>query len=174
MNKSLNIVLVGLMGCGKTSVGKLVATKLNLTFIDIDDIIEKTENKLISKIFETDGETYFRKIEVETIAKYSQYNSQVISTGGGAPQNPLNIENLKSNGILFYLYAPVEVLYKRLLNEIDNRPMLHTENPQNKLMELLNKREPYYLQSHYKIDTSDKTITEVSNELIKIYQGAPV
>lgn len=171
MDKIKNIALIGLMGAGKTSVGKLLAKKLNFVFIDIDSIIEQKELSTIAEIFETKGEHYFRRLEVTTIAEYSDKFTQIISTGGGAPQNPINIENLKKNGLIFYLYAPVNILYNRLLNEIDNRPMLNTDNPLKRLEELLNKREPYYLNATYRIDTIDKTLEQIALEIILLYRN---
>lgn len=167
-----NIVLIGLMGCGKTSTGKLIAESINYEFIDIDQIIEQREGTSISEIFKTKGEPYFRQLEVDTIEEFSQLSNQVISTGGGAPENPANMKNLAHNGIVFYLYAPVDELYKRLISEMTNRPMLKDQNPQQKLQLLLERRESYYLKADYKIDTSYKTLEEISKEIISIFNGA--
>lgn len=166
MNRKPNIVLIGLMGAGKTSTGKILSTRLNYSFIDIDSIIEEREQCLISQIFETKGEAYFRRIETSTIIEFSEHQNLVISTGGGAPENNENIKHLKNNGILFYLYAPVDELFNRLTSEMSNRPMLFTANPQEKLSELLKRREPFYLKADFKIDTTNKTLEEVANSIL--------
>jgi shikimate kinase len=174
MTYNKNIALIGLMGAGKTSVGKLLAKNLGYNFIDIDDLIELKEKMKISEIFKIRGENYFRQIETQTIKDFSKNSNQVISTGGGAPQNPDNLKTLKSSCFVVYLYAPVTVLYERLLNEIDNRPMLHTENPKQKLHELLEKREPYYLKADIKVDTANKTPGEVVSDIIACFSGGNV
>lgn len=169
--KNKNIVLIGLMGCGKTSTGKLIAEMTHYKFIDIDDIIEKREGTSISKIFQDKGEPYFRDLEVQTIEEFSKQSNQVISTGGGAPENPVTMNNLSHNGIVFYLYAPASELYKRLLNEMGNRPMLKDKNPEEKLQSLLKRREPCYLKANFKIDTSHKSLESVSKEVISKFNG---
>lgn len=160
-----NIVLVGLMGAGKTTVGKCLAQKIGYDFIDIDEIIETNAKIKISEIFKSHGEEHFRHLETQTIKSFETKEKCIISIGGGAMQKQENIDSLKKNGILFYLYAPVDVLYSRLLNEIDNRPMLHEEDPKKKLETLLAKREANYLQSHYKIDTVDQSPQKVCEEI---------
>ncbi|MEW5819759.1 MAG: shikimate kinase [Cyanobacteriota bacterium] len=171
MHNKKNIVLIGLMGAGKTSVGKFLAQEVNLTFVDIDEEIEKIEELSIAKIFELKGEQYFREIETNLINKFSRLDNQIISTGGGAPENPANIKNLSQNGILFYLFATIDTLFDRLSNEISNRPMLFAENPKEKLKYLLNRREPFYLKADHKIDTSNKSIQEISKAILKHFYG---
>lgn len=169
MSKKANIALIGLMGAGKTTVGKVLSEKLYFKLIDIDEIIESNEGKKISELFESYGECYFRNLEVKTIEFYSKLNNQIISTGGGAVENKINIQNLLENSLVFYLYAPVKTICERLTNEIFNRPLLHTVNPEDKIYELLTKREPYYLLANYKIDTTNKNINDIVQEIVKIY-----
>lgn len=159
------------MGCGKTSVGRVIAENTNYKFIDIDTIIEEREQVQISEIFKSQGEPYFRKLEADTIKEFSQYNNQVISTGGGAIENLSSLDTLSNSGYVFYLYATTEELFNRLTNEMSNRPMLKDENPKEKLNNLLIKREPNYLKANYKINTINKSIQEVANEIIEIYDG---
>ena len=164
-----NIVLVGLMGAGKTTVGKILAEKLKKEFIDTDELIVKEEKKSINEIFAQSGEKYFREIEKNIIEKVSELSDKVISIGGGALENFENISNLKRNGILFYLKADVNTLEQRLKNTTD-RPLLKNTRLKEKLMELLNKREKNYLLSQKIIDTTnEKTIDTITEEIIEYY-----
>lgn len=171
LNNNKNIVLIGLMGAGKTSVGKELSIITGFTFIDIDNIIEEREGTKISEIFASKGEKHFRQLEIDTIKEFSQHSKQVISTGGGAPEKVTNISNLKSNGTLYYLYAPVDVLYERLSSEMSNRPMLFEDNPKDKLLFLLNRREPFYLSADYTVNTTNKTILDIVQEVITLHNG---
>ena len=160
-----NIVLVGLMGAGKTTVGKFLSEKLGKEFLSTDELIVKEENRSINEIFAKEGEKYFRNLEKNVIAKVSALSDKVISIGGGALENTENISNLKKNGILFYLRANVEELEKRLKNATD-RPLLKDTSIKEKLTELLNKREKNYLLSQKIMDTTEKSIQEITQEII--------
>ena len=163
--KTKNIILVGLMGAGKTTVGKELAKLLHYSFLDIDDEIEKNEKRKISKIFQEDGEPYFRQLETNTIKNFENVEKIVLSTGGGALQKDENITALQKTGTLVYLQASVDTLYQRLLNEIDNRPMLHEENPKQKLSYLLQIREKNYLKADITIQTENKKPQEICQEI---------
>ena len=106
----MNIALIGMPASGKTSVGKLLSERLSKSFIDSDEEIVKTENKIITDIFSEFGESYFRDVEKNVIRNISMLNSQIISTGGGAVLNPENIENLKGNSRIYFLDRPLEML----------------------------------------------------------------
>lgn len=168
MDNNKNIVLIGLMGAGKTTVGKKLSELLDYKFIDIDSEIEERENIKISKIFEDKGEAYFRQLEANLIKEFSQKEKLIISTGGGAFQDQVNRITLKEGGSVFYLQAPTPILFKRMLNEIDNRPMLHTENPEQRLQDLLNLREPNYNEADFIINTENKEPDEIANEIIEM------
>ena len=99
----MNIVLCGFMGCGKTTVGKILSEKLSMKFVDVDELIEQEQGMTISEIFEKYGEIGFRKIENETIKKVSQWNNAIVSTGGGSVLNVDNVTALKSSGKIFFL-----------------------------------------------------------------------
>ena len=159
-----NIVLVGLMGAGKSSVGKLLSQKYSMDFVDIDEYIEQQEKLSISDIFANFGEKKFRQIEQNTILKISKENDKIISTGGGALENNENYENLSQNGILIYLKASPNVLYDRIKNET-NLPLLMNENPLLTLENLLMKREQNYLKAQIIIDTTEKTAVEIADEI---------
>ncbi len=163
-----NVVLVGLMGAGKTSVGQELAQKLSYEFWDTDAIIEQTQGVKISEIFKTKGEVFFRELEKATIAKISQEEKKVISTGGGSLEQIENLKNLKKNGLTVYLKASPETLFSRVITET-HRPLLQTENPLAKLEELLEKREKNYLLSDIIVLTENKTIDEIANEIIEVF-----
>ncbi len=161
-----NIVLIGLMGAGKTTVGKILAENLDRTFIDSDELIEKRAKMTINEIFAKFGEEYFRNLEEEVLADISAKSGLVISTGGGAVQREDNILNLKKNGVLFYLNASSEVLFERIKNETD-RPLLKNDNPLETLKNLLKKREKFYFKADFVIDTNNKDYNDVAEEIIR-------
>jgi len=163
-----NIVLIGLMGSGKTTIGKQAAEKLNMKFADTDELIVKKANKSIKLIFAEDGELFFRDLESEVIKEISEQENIVISTGGGSVLREENIDSLKKNGILFHLYAPAEELFKRIKNDTE-RPLINTENPVETLKIIQNRREMFYNQADYKINTSKKSPQETVDEIIKLY-----
>ena len=122
-----NIVLIGMMGSGKSTIGHLLDAKLHdFQYLDIDKEIERFTQKHIPEIFVLNGESHFRKLEHEMIAKYSNYHNQIISTGGGVVENSKNIKLLKENGIIFYLKASADELFSRVNKSfLRNRPMLN-------------------------------------------------
>ena len=161
-----NIVLVGFMGTGKTEVGKILSKKLGYALIDADTEIEKKQNMTITEIFRQQGEPAFRDIESEIIKKLAGMKKTVISTGGGAVLRPENISNLKSNGVVVCLSAtPETVLQRTSVN--NDRPLLQTENPLQKINELLEYRKPYYEKADIMIDTENKNPLEIAEEIIK-------
>jgi shikimate kinase len=138
-----NIFFVGLMGAGKTTVGRLLAKHLNKTFYDTDHEIEKRTGVNIPLIFELEGEAGFRKREVAIIEELSQMQNIVLATGGGAILMQKNRENLKKNGTVIYLRANVHELWQRTRND-KSRPLLQTTNSREKLEQLFAERDPYY------------------------------
>lgn len=170
MTRAVNIVLTGFMGTGKSTVGKKAADRLNLTFVDIDKIIELRTQKTISSIFSDYGEKYFRSIEKETIREFSQKEGQVISTGGGVVLDPENMQNLKSKGLVILLKARPEIIYRNVCKDT-SRPLLQSEDPMGKIKELLEIRREYYKDNHFEIDISDLTIEEVTDRVMEIYNS---
>ena len=167
MNKEKNIVLIGMMGCGKTTVGKSLQEKIfqNYVFVDIDEQIETKAQKSVSEIFAQDGELFFRQLESQLIEKFALEKNQIISTGGGAFVDEKNITNLKKNGIVFYLKTEVETILKRLEND-ESRPLLKTEDKKNKLSSLLKKREASYIKADFVIKTDGKSVEAISKEIL--------
>ena len=161
-----NIVLVGFMGTGKTEVGRILSKKLGYALIDADTEIEKKQNTTITEIFRQQGEPAFRDIEAEVIKQLSGLKKNVISTGGGAVLRQENIDNLRANGVLVCLSATPETILQRTSANND-RPLLQTENPLQKIKELLACRKPYYEKADIMIDTENKNPLEIAEEIIK-------
>ncbi len=162
-----NIVLTGFMGTGKTTVGKILAKKLNREFVDTDAIIEEKLGATISEIFKTIGEPKFREFEVQTIGLISRMDNCVISCGGGAAVNPKNIENLRRNGIIFNLYASADHILKRL-GEDDTRPIIRKmTKPFEQIVKLLAQRKKAYEQCDFAINTDNITPEEVAEKIAK-------
>lgn len=165
----MNIVLLGFMGTGKTAVGRVLAGKLKMRYVDIDTEIEKRENKKISEIFEKSGEKRFRELEKKMVSEISGRDNQVISAGGGVVLNQENIANLEKNGFLICLDAEPSVIYERTHRYI-HRPLLEKKDPKKEIKELLNRRAPFYAKIKNHIDTSNLDIFEVAEKIIGIYK----
>jgi len=163
----MNIVLVGFMGTGKTVVGKRLAQRLNMEYVDVDELIEQQEGKKISDIFAEDGEPYFRKVEKKITRQVSGFENAVIATGGGVVLDEENIRNLKTKGVLICLSAQPEVILERTKSSV-RRPLLNVADPEEKIAALLNKRAPLYAKADYTIDTSCLSIEEVVEKVIGI------
>lgn len=165
-----NIVLTGFMGTGKTVAGKIVAEKLNMEFIDTDEIIEKREKDRIARIFQVKGESYFRKVEEEVIKDISEKTNCVIATGGGAIINKNNFENLKKNGVIICLEAEPSTILLRTSTTKDRPLLLKNKDVISTIRDLLKMREPYYNRADYKIDTTSLNPEQVSELIIKIWR----
>src|SRR3989338_6200720 len=164
-----NIVVVGFMGAGKSLISKKLAQKLNFPVFSTDKLIEEKEGRSISNIFQSSTETYFRKVEKEIVLKVSEQENVIIDCGGGVVLDADNIANLKRNGSIFYLFTPPETIYERVKHKT-TRPLLNSENPGEKIKELLKQRQPFYAQADHTIDTRDKTVDEIVNEIIIKYK----
>jgi shikimate kinase len=161
-----NIVLTGLMGTGKTAVGRELARLLNMQLIDIDTKIEDAEKMTINEIFKQFGEPRFREIETEMIKKLSESKNRIISAGGGAVLKQENMGILSKSGIVVCLTATPETILRRTSNSND-RPLLQVENPLKKIKELLNFRKPFYEKADIMIDTEGKTPLQIAEEIIE-------
>lgn len=158
-----NVILTGMMGSGKTTVGKELATILNYNFIDLDEVIENKYGK-ITDIFSQKGEKYFREIETQELKKFENQSNFVLSTGGGVILKDENIKILKDLGQVFYLSAKSETIYNRIKNQ-KHRPLLNTQNPKNTIEEILSKRLEKYEKSGEKIITDNKNAKEIAGEI---------
>ena len=168
IDEAKNIVLIGPMGSGKSSIGRTIAKKLNRRFIDTDRYIERKIGQTIQEIFELQGENKFRVFEKEIIKKISQYVGIVIATGGGAIKDAENFKLLKESGWIIALSASTETLYSRIQGK-RVRPLLLNENdPVNKLDQIINERKQTYLQADFQISTEDKDIDKIAGEIIDL------
>ena len=160
-----NIVLVGFMGTGKTLVSKRLSEILKRQRISTDEAIEKKEQRSIVEIFQDSGEEYFRRQEKKVVAEISQREDLVVDCGGGVVLQQENIDHLKRNGILFYLAASPEIIYKRIKNQT-HRPLLNIPHPPTKIQELLNQRKSFYEQAHFTINTDPQSIEDTTQEVL--------
>lgn len=162
-----NIVLIGFMGSGKTTVGRILARELKVHFADSDQMIEEKEAVTIPDIFKRFGEAYFRELEYKTIRSILKKDNTVVSTGGGAVLNKDLLEYMKYNARVVHLEASVETLWNRIKN-CTNRPMLYSDNPRKRMEELYKERLPIYRKAHYNIITDCKKPIDVAKEIIQI------
>lgn len=160
------ISLIGLPGSGKSTVGRQLARRLQLPFVDSDQAIEARLGCPIREFFERDGEARFRDIEAEVIDGLSQQGAGVLSTGGGAVLRPENRERLRARGRVIYLKSHPEELIRRLRHDT-NRPLLQVADPMAKLRELFSARDPLYRQTaHFVIETGRPSVATLVNMIV--------
>ena len=147
-------MFVGMMGCGKTAIGRLVANVLGLPFFDADEEIELAAGMSVSDFFSTHGEAEFREGERKVIARLLAGPHGVLALGGGAFLNEETRDCISKSALSLWLRADLEVLYTRVMRRPDKRPLLQTGDPKSTLRELLKKREPYYAMANITVDTS--------------------
>jgi shikimate kinase len=168
------IVLVGLMGAGKTSVGRLLAKRLDLEFIDADDEIEQAAQCSIEQIFESHGEAEFRDGERRVIARLLTGPTHVLATGGGAFMRKETRDAIRGWGISVWLRADLDLLLRRVSRR-KNRPLLRNENPRQTLEKLIEERYPVYAEADIVVDSGDRppgTIVDNVIESIETFLGA--
>lgn len=167
-----NIILVGFMGCGKTTVGLALAKAKQCAFIDTDEYIEKKLKSSISDIFKQKGEKFFREQETECLAEIiKKQDAMVLSVGGGTPVYNRNRELLKKAGRVVYLKTSPEVLYERLKNDV-TRPLLQVPDPQREIIRLLSEREKYYQSlADYTILSDRQKVDDLVSDIIQKSEG---
>ena len=164
-----NLTLTGMMGVGKSTIGKNLAKKLNYNFIDVDKIIEAKEGRSINSIFKNESESYFRKIENDiTLAELKKRNS-VISLGGGAFLNKSIRRSAKNFSISFWLDVPTYELTKRLRNS-RQRPLLFKKNIDETVKKIYFDRKKIYNEADYRIKCNSLKLEEIVNKIIRIYE----
>ena len=161
----MNIALIGMMGSGKSTIGKLLADKLNMKFIDTDEEIIKLSNCSINKIFETQGEKAFREIEKIVLSKVLKLDNQIISTGGGIIKEEQNRELLKGVTTI-YLQADDSTLFERVKND-NTRPLLNTNNLLTTIQTILSERKHLYEKATLIIDTTNKSPENIVKEIME-------
>ena len=160
------IVLVGLMGAGKTSVGRRLAEKLGLAFVDADHEIETAAGKPIKDIFAEHGEAYFREGERRVIQRLIGNGAQVLATGGGAYMNDETRARIQAAGVSVWLKASLAILMKRVAKRQD-RPLLQTEDPEAVMRGLIDKRYPVYALADVTVESRDVQHGQMVNDVIR-------
>jgi cytidylate kinase len=162
-----NVVLIGMMGSGKTTIGRLLAEKTGMEFIDLDELVERQANMTISEIFQNRNEAYFRQLESEVLRETMSARHAVIATGGGIVLSAENRERLRELGLVVWLDAPVEVLLERIGDD-PNRPLLSRSQPLKRLTELFHQRRALYAEtSDIHLDTSEHTPEEIVERILE-------
>lgn len=168
MSGKSNIILIGFMGSGKTSVGQFLANKLGYEFKDTDKMIEEEQKCTVQSIFATKGEKYFRHLETETIKNLNdKLNNTILSTGGGLPITEGNGVLLRQLGQVIFLRTKKDTIRKRLAGD-NTRPLLAGSDQEEKMEALLNQRTPVYeTVAHRIIDTDNKSLDEIAKEIME-------
>jgi shikimate kinase len=166
-----SIVMVGMMGAGKSSIGKRLAARLGIPFIDADAAIEEAAGMSVADIFEAHGEPSFRSGEARVIARLLDNGPQVLATGGGAFVNPETRERIHERGISVWLKADMEVLVRRVLRRRNDRPLIRNDDPTVTLTNLLAAREPYYSQANLTVVSRDVPHEIIVEEIVTLLWG---
>jgi shikimate kinase len=172
-----SIVLVGMMGVGKSSVGRRLAARLAIPFVDADTEIEKAAGMSIADIFDRHGEAYFRSGEARVIARLLEGGPQVLATGGGAFMNADTRALVKVKGASIWLQAEYDVLARRISKRRNERPLLQTADPAETLRQLLIEREPTYAQADLTVQSRevahDAIVADIMSALVSFMKAAP-
>lgn len=164
-----NLVLIGFMGCGKSTIGRELHDRLGYPLVDMDQLIEEKAGKSIPEIFKDDGEAHFRDLETSTLKELCQPDAprRIISTGGGVIGREENRALLQDLGYVVWLKAPADVILQRT-SKNKNRPLLQTENPMEQIESLMKVRDPLYEETaHLKLDTAGLDCDEVTTGIIE-------
>ncbi|NLS06647.1 shikimate kinase [Rhizobium sp. P32RR-XVIII] len=164
--RSRNLILVGLMGAGKSSIGRIVAHQLGIPFVDSDNEIERVSRMTISELFAAYGEEEFRALETRVMKRLLKNGPRVVSTGGGAFINSRTRKHIKKSGLSIWLKADLDVLWERV-NKRDTRPLLKTENPKQTLENLMNARYPVYAEADVTVLSRDVRKEVMADEVLK-------
>ncbi len=162
----MNLVLIGFMASGKTSVGRRVARRLGYRYLDSDHFIESELGCTIADLFATKGEPHFRALESRLAKRFSALTNTVISTGGGMPITPGNLDALKKAGVVLFLNADVDEIIQRLERDT-RRPKVQGGELREKVLRLHGERLPVYSQADVVVDTKGKSVNRVAGEVIR-------
>ena len=166
-----SLVMIGIMGCGKSSVGRRLATALALPFVDADDEIEKAADMTIPEIFERHGEPYFRNGERRVIERVLSGGPQVVATGGGAYMNEMTRANIAKSGYSIWLKAELPLLMKRVMKR-ENRPLLKSADPEATMRRFIEVRYPVYAGADLTVQSRDVPHDVMVAEIIAALKGA--
>jgi shikimate kinase len=161
-----NIYIVGFMGTGKTVAGRALAKQLRSDFVDLDSCIEEKEGTSIADIFKAKGEEHFRVLEKQELLTASVKKGAVISCGGGIVIDPENMELMKGTGLCICLSASPQEILKRI-GATSHRPLLHNADPLDRIQKLLSDRDAYYRQADIIIDTTNLSVEEIVDTILK-------
>jgi shikimate kinase len=162
-----NIILCGFMGTGKTTVGRIIANRLNWRFMDTDGLIEQKTGRTVSEIFAQQGEETFRKLESEMVGRLRHLRSMVIATGGGVVLKPDNRDSLQRSGLVVCLDAPAKDIVARLADHTD-RPLLKSADPTARVGELLEVRASAYGAIKHHVNTEGRTPEQIAQEVLAL------
>ncbi|MEB3169580.1 MAG: shikimate kinase [Cyanobium sp.] len=165
--QGLNLFLVGMMGSGKSSVGRPLASALGYRFVDADQLLEQAAGRSIAAIFASEGEDGFRQLETQVLDAISPWQRTVVATGGGVVLRPMNWGYLRQ-GVVIWLDAPETVLLQRLRQDPTARPLLDQPDPRQRLQELLNQRRPLYAQADLQVQQGDETAEAVAAKVLEV------
>jgi len=165
-----NIYLVGFMGTGKTYVGRILASRLKRTFIEMDETIEARQVKKIADIFAEFGEKHFRDLEHELLIELAEKQDLVVSCGGGLICHENNLKLLKSSGVMINLESSPEKIYERIKGNTQ-RPLLNVPNPLEKIRELFAERKVYYDQADLSVRSENETPEQVADNILEIIKS---
>tara|TARA_B100000767_G_C19448240_1_gene402891 strand:- start:59 stop:574 length:516 start_codon:yes stop_codon:yes gene_type:complete len=165
-----NLVLTGMMGVGKTTIGKALSEKLKIKLVDVDKIIEYQESTTINRIFEKKGEAYFRKLEKITTLKQLENSNCIIALGGGAFIDKDIRDLILRKSMSFWLDVDLKLLLRRFVNS-KKRPLLNNVDLEKKLNDIYNKRKDVYNTANYKINCNSLTKFAVVRKIVKIYES---
>ena len=160
-----NIALTGFMGCGKTAVGRVVALVAGFEFLDTDQFIEEHVGMSIPRIFEEHGEETFRRYEREVVARLAEREETVIATGGGLLVDAGNMATMKQYAMVFCLWASPESIWRRVKGQ-SHRPLLNTDDPKQRIIDLLEERKPAYSRSDMLINTEYRSAKDVAHLIL--------
>lgn len=167
------VVLVGMMGAGKTAVGTALARQLRVAFMDSDEEIVRAANRTIAEIFERDGEPFFRARESEVISRLLRSTPCVLSTGGGAFLAPANRGLIHEAGVSVWLKADLELLWQRVRHKT-TRPLLRTANPRETLRELYEARQPFYAEADIVVESAaERSVEEMASRVVEALKLRP-
>ena len=164
-----NLVLTGMMGVGKSTIGKSLAKKLSFEFLDIDSLIEKDQSRSISSIFKNKGEEYFRKLEKEITLRQLKKTETVISLGGGAFLNKFIRRNVKNSSVSFWIDVSPIILIKRL-KKTKKRPLLLNKNLEVEVNKIYSQRMKIYNKADFRLNCNFLNKDEIINKIFKLYE----
>ena len=166
-----NITLTGFMGCGKTAVGRIAAKVAGFEFLDTDQFIEEHVGKSIPRIFEEHGEETFRRSEREVVVRLAERETTVIATGGGLLVDAENMDTMQRYAMVFCLWASPDSIWRRVKGQ-SHRPLLNTDNPKQRIIDLLEERKPAYSRSDMLINTEYRSAKDVANLIFSQFRQA--